>query len=117
MYLGATLSIMEADGIQGWCMSSDKYVKAAVENVKQELARANQQLPSKCRTPMTVGYRPERDISAARVFKGTKSSLVCYAGPRSLAALTSYLKLHCSRHIWHFHERGTWSKYIMCLGI
>ena len=34
MYLGATLSIMDDDGIQGWCMSSDKYVKAAVENVE-----------------------------------------------------------------------------------
>ena len=42
MYLGATLSVMEDDGIQGWCMTSDKYVKAAVENVEQELARVNQ---------------------------------------------------------------------------
>ena len=57
MYLGATLSVMEDDGIQGWCMTSDKYVKAAVENVEQELARVNQRLPSKCRTPMTTGYR------------------------------------------------------------
>ena len=64
MYLGATLSVMEDDGIQGWCMSSDKYVKAAVKNVEQELARVSQRLPSKCRAPMTVGYRPERDVSA-----------------------------------------------------
>ena len=64
MYLGATLSVMEDDGIQGWCMTSDKYVKAAVENVQQELARVNQRLPSKCRTPMTAGYCPERDVSA-----------------------------------------------------
>ena len=70
MYLGAMLSIMDDDGIQGWCMSSDKYVKAAVENVEQELARANQLLPSKCRTPMTVGYRPERDISAELTSEG-----------------------------------------------
>ena len=70
MYLGATLSIMEDDGIQGWCMSSDKYVKAAVENVQQELAKANQRLPSKCRTPITVGYRPERDVSAELTSEG-----------------------------------------------
>ena len=70
MYLGTTLSIMDDDGIQGWCMSSDKYVKAAVENVEQELARANQRLPSKCRTPMTVGYRPERDVSADLTSEG-----------------------------------------------
>ena len=63
MYLGATLSVIENDGIQGWCMTSDKYVKAAVENVEQELVRVNQRLPSKCRTPMAAGYRPERDVS------------------------------------------------------
>ena len=70
MYLGATLSNMDDDGIQGWCMSSDKYVRAAVENVEQELARANQRLPSKCRTPMTVGYRPERYVSAELTTEG-----------------------------------------------
>ena len=42
MYLGATLSVMEDNGVQGWCMTSDKYVKAAIENVKLELARVNQ---------------------------------------------------------------------------
>ena len=41
MYLGATLSIMEDDDIQGWCMSSDKDVKAAIENVEMELAGVN----------------------------------------------------------------------------
>ena len=70
MYLGATLSVMEDNGIQGWCMSSDKYVKAAVENVEQKLAGANQRLPSKCRTPMTVGYRPKRDVSAELTSEG-----------------------------------------------
>ena len=64
MYIGATFSVMEDNGNQGCCMSSDKYVKAAVANVEQELARFSQRLPSKCRTPMTVGYRPERDVSA-----------------------------------------------------
>ena len=64
MYLGATLSVMEDDGVRGWCMTSDKYVKAAVENVEQELARVNQGLPSKCKTPMTARYRPVRDVSA-----------------------------------------------------
>ena len=42
MYLGAILSVMEDNGVQGWCMTSDKYVKAAIENVEQELARVNQ---------------------------------------------------------------------------
>ena len=64
MYLGATLSVMEDDGVQGWCMTSDKYAKAAVENVEQELARVNQRLPSKCKTPMTAGYHPKHNVSA-----------------------------------------------------
>ena len=64
MYLGATLSIMDDDGVQGGCMTSDKYVKVAVENVEQELAGGNQQLPSRCKTPMTVGYRPKHDVLA-----------------------------------------------------
>ena len=72
MYLGATLSIMEDDGIQGLCMSSDKYIKEALENVEQELARANQRLPSKCRPPMTVGYHPEHDVSAELTSEGTQ---------------------------------------------
>ena len=47
MYLVATLSVMEDDGIQGWCMTSDKYVKAAVEKVELELVVVNQRLPSR----------------------------------------------------------------------
>ena len=72
MYLGATLSVMEDDSIQGWCMSSDKYVKAAIENVEKELQGVNQRLPSKCRTPMAAGYRPERDVSAELTSEGVQ---------------------------------------------
>ena len=72
MYLGAALSVMEDDGIQGWCMTSGKYVKAAVENVEQELARVNQQLPSRCKTPMTIGYHPECDVSAELTADGVQ---------------------------------------------
>ena len=72
MYLGATLSVMEYNGVQGWCMTSDKYVKAAVENVELELAKLNQRLPSRCKTPMTVGYRPERDVSAELTTTGVQ---------------------------------------------
>ena len=64
MYLGGTIFVMEDNGIQGWCMTSDKYIKAAIETIKLEFVRVNQRLPSRCKTPMTVGYRPERDVSA-----------------------------------------------------
>ena len=63
MYLGVTLSVKEDNGVEGWCMTSDKYVKAAVENVALELSRVNQCLPSRCKTPMAIGYRPEHDVS------------------------------------------------------
>ena len=66
------LSVMDDDGIQGWCMSSDKYVKAAIENVEKELQGVNQRLPSKCRTPMAAGYRPERDVSAELTPEGVQ---------------------------------------------
>ena len=72
MYLRATLSVMEDNGVRGWCMTSDKYVKAAIENVELELARVNQRLPSRCKTPMTAGYRPERDVSAELTSAGVQ---------------------------------------------
>ena len=53
-------------------MTSDKYIKEAVENVELELSRVNQRLPSRCKTPMTVGYRPERDVSAELTSAGVQ---------------------------------------------
>ena len=44
-------------------MSSEKYVKLAIENIEQTLAETNQRLPTKCRTPLSSGYRPELDNS------------------------------------------------------
>ena len=43
--------------------SSEKYVKSAIENIEQTLAETNQRLPTKCRTPLSSGYRPELDTS------------------------------------------------------
>ena len=45
-------------------MSSEKYVKAAVENVESELQKTGQRLPTKCRTPLSSNNRPELDTSA-----------------------------------------------------
>ena len=59
-------------GQQGWCMTSDKYDKAAVENVELELSRVNQRLPSRCKTPMTVGYRPKCDVSSELASAGVQ---------------------------------------------
>ena len=64
IYLGAQLDTMVVDEMEGWTMSSEKYVKAAVENVESELQKTGQCLPSKCQTPLSSNYRPELDTSA-----------------------------------------------------
>ena len=46
MYLGA----------QHDTMSSDKYVKAVVDNIEETILKSNQHLPTKCRTPLTSEY-------------------------------------------------------------
>ena len=63
VYLGAQLDKMSVDGFEGWTMSSEKYVKLAIENIEQTLAETNQRLPAKCQTPLSSGYRPELDTS------------------------------------------------------
>ena len=63
VYLGAQLNTMTADGFDGWTMSSQKYAKAAIDNVEEVLGRNDQRLPTKCGTPLKSGYRPELDTS------------------------------------------------------
>ena len=62
-YLCAVLGQMDIDGKTGWYLSSEKYVKSAVENIKQTLQKGGQKLQSKCRTPLSSLYRPELDTS------------------------------------------------------
>ena len=45
-YLGAVLRQMDIDGKTGWYLSSEKYVKSAVENVEQILRKGGQKLLS-----------------------------------------------------------------------
>ena len=44
-------------------MCSDDYVADAIKNVEGKLAEANRRLCVKVSTPMTVGYRPELDMT------------------------------------------------------
>ena len=62
-YLGAVLRQMDINGKTGWCLSSEKYVKLAVENIEQILKKSSQKLPSKCKTPLSSSYQPELDTS------------------------------------------------------
>ena len=61
--LGAVLRQMDIDGKTGWYLSSEKYVKSAVENIEQTLQKGGQKLPSKCKTSLSSSYRPELDTS------------------------------------------------------
>jgi hypothetical protein len=56
-YLDSQVSKFYIDGNENpekprWAMSSEKYVKQAVADVKMELAQTNQCLPTKVTTPL-----------------------------------------------------------------
>ena len=63
MYLGAQLGTMQVEGNDRWFMSSQKYVKSAVQNIEEMLQKTGQQLPSKCKTPLAYGYHLELDVT------------------------------------------------------
>jgi hypothetical protein len=64
VYLGATLSKMKLEnGKYCWTMSPEQYVKAAVTNVEEDLAKNGKRLPSKCVTPFSSNYAPWLETS------------------------------------------------------
>ena len=74
MYLGATIQNAEnADGTTCWTMSSEKYVKAAVENVELKLSKSQHRLPSRCDTPMSTSYHPSEDVSKEMNAQGVQT--------------------------------------------
>ena len=63
-YLGNKVSLVTMDsGITCWSFSSSQYVRNAVKNVEDYLAKSGDRLPSRARSPWTSNYRPETDIS------------------------------------------------------
>ena len=63
-YLGAVLEKKSNDyGEEVWYISAEKYVKAAVKNVEEKLAKAGERLPGKCRSPLPDKYQPGLDTS------------------------------------------------------
>ena len=54
---------MTVEGFDGWTMSSQKYVKAAIDNMEEVLAKTDQRSPTKCGTRLKSGYQPELDTS------------------------------------------------------
>jgi hypothetical protein len=64
-YLGAKIKnwSIPNETRQVWSMNCTQYLKEAVKNVENELAKSNYVLRGKPNTPMQSGYRPELDIS------------------------------------------------------
>ena len=54
--------MMTANGRECWSISPEKYCKASVLNVEQKLNEEGKRLPTKCKTPLKIGYRPELDV-------------------------------------------------------
>ena len=59
VYIGSTLAEMKLES-GSYCrnMFSEKYVKAAVTNVEEDLAKSWKRLLSKCVTPLSSKYAP-----------------------------------------------------------
>ena len=64
-YLGAQIQKHDLPGTGGscWSLSSDRYVKRAVADVERELAEMSLALPTRTKTPLSTGYRPELDAT------------------------------------------------------
>ena len=61
---------MIVDGAGGWYMSAEKYVRNSVKNLEQNLAKSNQHLPTRCKTPIMSGYRIEIETFTELKSKG-----------------------------------------------
>ena len=62
-YLGAKLQKKVINEQTCWSMTSQDYVKAAIDNVETTIKNTRWKLPSQAKTPMTSDYVPELDGS------------------------------------------------------
>ena len=59
VYIGSILANMKLEsGKYCWTMFPEQYVKAAVTNVEEDLAKCGNRLPLKCVTPLLRNYAP-----------------------------------------------------------
>ena len=73
MYLGGSIAKATTnEGTECWTLSSEKYVKTAVTNVKETLAEKGLRLPSKCLTPVVSGYHPSEETLKELDAEGTR---------------------------------------------
>ena len=62
-YLGATIKKKMLNGRAIWTMSSQEYIKNAIQMVEDQLGKRGKKLPTRATTPMSAGYYPETDSS------------------------------------------------------
>ena len=64
IYLGGKMSkVILNNGVEAWSFSSSQYVKAAVKNVEEYLAKEDRKLPTRAASPFLARYRPETDTT------------------------------------------------------
>ena len=64
IYLGGQMRMVQlSNGVEAWAYGSAQYVKSAVSNVKDYLSKRGKSLPTRVKTPLSNGYRPEIDVS------------------------------------------------------
>ena len=110
---------MIVDGAEGWYMSVEKYVRDAVDNFEQNLAKSNQRLPTGCKTPIVSGYRPETDTPPEINYEGVTQYQDMVGVLRwavelgrvdillETALMSTYLALTCREHLEQiFHVFG-----------
>jgi hypothetical protein len=95
IYLGVQLGKKNADGIDCWTMSAEKYVAASVKNVEKTLAKRGLRLPTKCYTPLEL--RMSQIVTVCNVTK----NLLVYSAGRWNSDVSMYCsKRHCCLLIW-----------------
>ena len=113
VYLGAQLDTMTTDGFDGWTMLSQKYVKAAIDNVEEVLGRTNQRLPTKCGTPLKSRHWPELDTSQELKHDGLQRyqeliGMLCWAvelGRVDILLETALMSTHLALPRWGHLEQ------------
>jgi len=65
MYLGAKLQKKSIDGMECWTITSEEYIKAAVNTIKTSISKGGRwTMPKGAKTPMNITFVPELDASA-----------------------------------------------------
>ena len=73
MYLGGGIcQVTTGSGTKCWTLFSEKYLKTAVENAEEKLAKGGRRLPSKCLTPVVSNYHLAEDTSTELDAEGTQ---------------------------------------------